>query len=154
MIVLSPRHAEAATDVCGREPRTMPRCPEGACLSATYLRQRDVEWLERFCPSASYSALKIQCTQNSSALGVAKYAVVGLIGQGNTIWSTIDSEKIGMGTNGPSGLNLARNGIVGTDIWRVSVEAVTNRRLFHQLSCCFEDECGAPRGANCGRFFG
>jgi hypothetical protein len=87
-------------------------------------------------------------------LGVAKYAAVGLIGQGNTIWPTRDWEGIGMGTNGPFGLNLTRNGIVGTDIRHVTVEAVTNQRLFRQVGCCFEDECGAPRGANCGRFFG
>jgi hypothetical protein len=35
--------------------------------------------------------LLIQYTQNSSALGVAEYAVVALIGQGNTIWFTRDS---------------------------------------------------------------
>jgi hypothetical protein len=43
----------------------------------------------------SVSALRlIQCTQNSSALGVAKYVVVALIGQGNTMWFTRDSEGI------------------------------------------------------------
>jgi hypothetical protein len=39
-------------------------------------------------------------------------------------------------------------------MWRVNVEAVTNRRLFRQLGCCVEGECGVPTRANCGRFFG
>ena len=39
-------------------------------------------------------------------------------------------------------------------MWGVSVETVTNRRLFRQLGCCVEGACGVPTRANCVRFFG
>jgi len=39
-------------------------------------------------------------------------------------------------------------------MWRVNVEAVTNRRWVHQLGYRVEGECGVPTRANSGRFFG